>query len=70
MRPQPGFIAALKAAIDAESDSDSDDELSGEPLGCEAEVAGSLKWTGTSVRSLGKGACRQLASIPETVMVC
>lgn len=64
MRPHPDFMAALESAIEAESDSDSEDEPPRGPPGSEAEVTGGLP-----VISLYTSACRPLATIPETVVV-
>ncbi len=69
MRPHPDFMAALESAIEAESDSDSEDEPPRGPPGSEAEVTGGLQWTGSPVISLYTSACRPLATIPETVVV-
>lgn len=69
MRPHPGFIAALEAALDVETESDSDDESLGQPLGCEAEVAGSQHYVG-NVSSRSRDVCRPLTSTPEAISVC
>ena len=69
MRPHQHFVEALEAAIDAESDSDSDDEHPGQPVGCEAEVAGSKRFTDNIVNSRRRDVCRPLTPVPEAISV-
>ena len=70
MRPSLEFMAALEAVIEAESDSDSDDEPS-LIAGGEAEIAGSKHWSASNTRRIwSRSMCKPRGSIPEAISVC